>query len=1014
MHPNQPNGSRPPYHSYSEPLYSHGPSADSSAATHAPPAGPSRNDPTVHHNGPSNPPNSALYAYSRYPYPSGPPGAPHIYSQAPQMPSALYSQAKVPMMSYPPPLHQQSLAPVPVSVGETPSSAVSAHIMNDPPSGTAVPDRHSFSSASHHSNEPADHEQMRPVHVASHPETDTVTGNKTYVKKEAYAPSPSGGKLKQSVARKRSSTACDKCRQKKIKCDNVKPRCGACTRAGITDCHYGADTSGGDTWFSDAAYSGLSSKLDLIMDELRAQKETSTPTKRRRLASDSARAGNWDASFTSLIKWPFLQQQLGISAEDVDRHVTKIVTHCDTPNIATPVFGSIKEQIDAITAAEFTFHTQFSAHLNAYLVNSHTKLPFLDIVQLIESLEVFRLVRKVDNSVTFFRLLREFYSLKNTEPVGEIYKKSLAELGIEDSKVLQEAYKRLCESAHIVLMACAIGVISAPVSLNNIGTYENSLEERSVGPAPEHDRFILSQMYVNYAQALTGIFPQSAKAFTMVSIKYHVLLSQYYHYTMNPSMAHEEIVIASDQLVYYIEKAESRARLCSDQTVHSRDDALMNRLYWTCLKLECEVRVELSPYVPPSPIFNVTPPSSFFRIPDPFHESEHTEQSIRIANKYDDQNTWYFFLTEIAARKIDNSILDEFYSAWSEHFTWDDDDFVRDKVWRSTIKYSNQLNGIVDSLTPAIRNFVLHETDPEQIYASIKRKALKRKKVSDDEDKVPQILDDFLVDEDMLHHAQSESVMFIKTRILSSKMLLMRPLAYMYLHDHIQFEEIMEAALEVVAQASVSQSEKEIISYEDPSGTQGESSAASEDSIYQSAAALNFLNHEDGEALQQPRSSSFGLNKKFRLDDFTDLADFAEGIEALDESHANYEVARKRILKAFIGAFIAMPKLNIPRLGSFRHPGSWYYIRNLLLGVMMVFLIYKKTQNHVVQMANNMREKGLKNPSPEAMEVLSSIFKKESVHLSLEHALLIIDYWKDERKDCAIYGEYLRQCLERL
>ncbi|KAM9922189.1 hypothetical protein OXX59_005990, partial [Metschnikowia pulcherrima] len=372
------------------------------------------------------------------------------------------------------------------------------------------------------------------------------------------------------------------------------------------------------------------------------------------------------------------------------------------------------------------------------------------------------------------------------------------------------------------------------------------------------------------------------------------------------------------------------------------------------------------------------------------------------------------FLTEIAARKIDNSILDEFYSAWSEHFTWNDDDFVRDKVWRSTIKYSNQLNGIVDSLTPAIRNFVLHETDPEQIYASIKRKALKRKKVSDDEDKVPQILDDFLVDEDMLHHAQSESVMFIKTRILSSKMLLMRPLAYMYLHDHIQFEEIMEAALEVVAQASVSQSEKEIISYEDPSGTQGESSAASEDSIYQSAAALNFLNHEDGEALQQPRSSSFGLNKKFRLDDFTDLADFAEGIEALDESHANYEIARKRILKAFIGAFIAMPKLNIPRLGSFRHPGSWYYIRNLLLGVMMVFLIYKKTQNHVVQMANNMREKGLKNPSPEAMEVLSSIFKKESVHLSLEHALLIIDYWKDERKDCAIYGEYLRQCLERL
>ena len=41
--------------------------------------------------------------------------------------------------------------------------------------------------------------------------------------------------------RKRALTACDTCRLKKIKCDNVRPRCGSCIKNGNLNCHYRTD-----------------------------------------------------------------------------------------------------------------------------------------------------------------------------------------------------------------------------------------------------------------------------------------------------------------------------------------------------------------------------------------------------------------------------------------------------------------------------------------------------------------------------------------------------------------------------------------------------------------------------------------------------------------------------------------------------------------------------------------------------------------------------------------------------
>ena len=47
-------------------------------------------------------------------------------------------------------------------------------------------------------------------------------------------------------------------------------------------------------------------------------------------------------------------------------------------------------------------------------------------------------------------------------------------------------------------------------------------------------------------------------------------------------------------------------------------------------------------------------------------------------------------------------------------------------------------------------------------------------------DEIIDNLDDFLIDEDLIVRAQSENIMFIKTRVVVSKLLLFRPLVYLF------------------------------------------------------------------------------------------------------------------------------------------------------------------------------------------------------------------------------------------
>lgn len=830
--------------------------------------------------------------------------------------------------------------------------------------------------------------------------------------------------------RKRSHTACDTCRQKKVKCDNVRPQCGSCKRNNSPNCRYITDEPSSDYSGYDPAHINILAKLDVIIRQTQGEDDstTSPPKKRRRHEKRTQYFQRclWDMSFPTVFRWGYLRKVLGSTPDEASVRTSRLIHECS--DYTFPFSTSPRTRFEACDSLERLLNREFPTFMNSFLVNCHTKVPCLDIITLVESVEIYTLMKRADEKHTFISMLNEYNQIKPTERVPNTYKEALEKLNIEDSPIRQRLYRTCCESVPLLLVICAIGALATPIRLDNIGTYNLSLEEKNdikIGcvdlsaaePIIPRDRCQLSNMLVSYALIISVMFPNSLRPNSIVSVEYHILCSQYYQYIMDPLKAHREIMLASTEMMYFLQREALGGGNSSLPEYDLNGNRLVvNRLFWTCLKLESELRTELSPHVPLSEITQIVPPSSFMRIPDPLLEDEHLPECIRLASKYDDKNSWLYFLTEIAMRKVDNKLFDEMYSEESvKNLLWDQPKFAETTVWHLLIKYLNQYNGIISSLSPPIRKFVLLEVNVDQIYSIMKKRADKKRKMEDSQDDIFENLDEFLIDDDLLLRALSESVMLIKTRIVASVIALFRPLVYLFLEDKILFLEIAEAAASVLPQIQMSQADQVVLQELAESPMTGSSSTNNDTHDGGPTYKANFANFlgEDASHFDISNASHVYL-KRFPEDDFSDLIDYADGLDEFDENFIRINdmvAARKRILRVLIRKVITLPKLNVPKIGLHRHAGSWFYIRNLCLGVVIKFLLYKKVQESVIKLIASTDEEQKQNVDLEALNV---VFNRETLKAALEHSLLIVNYWKDERKDCHIYGEYIRRCLDNI
>lgn len=943
--------------------------------------------------------------------------------------------------------------------------------------------------------------------------------------------------------RKRALTACNTCRVKKTKCDNRRPICGACERSGATTCTYSSDDQNRDYSSFDPASLTILSKLDDIMREIKKpeletetlerrevkiKKEKSGEDKEREtrrekdevvVEKECIRPGCWDMSISSIFDWDSFRKRFKVSQEDIDKDNIDLVRSYDR-NVYLRNFQqlTLQERLAEFSKLEEILDSNFKSIINSYFVNCYSKVPHLDVFNFFELIEIYTWIKNKLPGTSFMDLVSEDITTK----IFERHK--------SDVKIPREALKKkvqaLRNSIPMILLICALGIVSTPVSLDNFKNFKNSLEEafarlgclgsdktfgneeqeeaeaeaeeekgeiieegrEGTGVGKRAKKFVfgrlkIAYLLVTYAEMIRQLYPHIMMENTVTSVQYYLTLSQLYLLANCPLLAHENVTRAARNIVYVLRK-EGRydpktgyKGVLTDNVQHNQ---LVDRLFWLCLKLECELNVELSPAVQPSGIAGILGIPCV--IPD-YKKDAYSEQVQRLGKNYDDEYTWYFYLTEVAVRKVDNKMFDDFYSI-NNAFK---------NPWIKFVKYLNQYNGIINTLPKEIRDFVLHEVNVDQIYRHIKNKYDNSKQFGNEDcDDIFESLDDFFIDDDLILRAQSDSIMFIKTRILLSKTLLFRPLVYLFLEDQIPFADVLEAIATVVGNLASngnngSQLQQENCNYGPFSGsphsctdsvTSVSASSASAPSLHGSNCFdmdMDFLGlvnaplfyqqehpDEDFSSLIKPTGigSNSNTNTNTNINTSTNTntnTNTSTNLNTNTNSNINtgartgttndsnedddpsfvitdMKLAKRKILAILIKNLITLPKLNIPKLSTHRHPGSWYFIRNVIVGNIIQYLLYKKIQEMLVHAGANPAIQQLiatklsaftkssdssvngtpNNPpsgAPSLENMMKMVIDQDGTKASLEHLKIVLNYWKDEMTDCEVYEKYIDKML---
>ncbi|KAL6451877.1 hypothetical protein SBY92_003185 [Candida maltosa Xu316] len=880
-----------------------------------------------------------------------------------------------------------------------------------------------------------------PVPYPVYSQNQNMEALKEPSKKRPHSQTQPSSRAAATYPRKRALTACDTCRLKKIKCDNVRPSCGSCVRNGNTKCHYRTDDHQKDYSSYDPASLNILSKLDVILNDLKDIKgggssSSSTTTTTTTTESASLLRSRftfdkciWDMSITSLFKWPFFRKCFNETQKGTDLITQKLINDYDTNNGARnkPRF-SLSQSLENYKHLEKLIAQNCSNIINSFFINSYTKVPILDTYEFFDLMEKFQFLLHKVPGMSFLKII-ELYVSDDVLPLEIQYIFDVEK--VEVPVGFTRSYNKLVHCIPLMLIICALGVLSCSVQLENLTNFKNSSEEaesisigcfsgtsnfKDIPDSFPRQRRSIAFMLKDYAEVLCHTFPFVLRDNTTTAVQYYLYLSQLHLLANNKLLAQRTNVLASQNMMYFLQKRKHH------NFTETKKETI-DRVFWTCLKLECELNVELSPHVPLSGITQVEPPSLFPQIPAPLTDqdtSKYSDGVLKLAQKYDDEHTWYYFLTEIAIRKVDNKMFDELYSFESSlHNFWDTPEFSNDKIWISFIKYLNQYNGIINSLSPGIRNFVLQEINVDEIHSRLRKKYEKKQRLGTNEKIENDIfdnLDDFLINDDLLIRAQSETIMFIKTRVIVSKLLLFRPLVYLLLEDKIPLPEIIQAV------ASVIESNNNNAALSLNNLNKAESPTSSTGSL---SGSFNFLSDTNSSDLEMDYfnliNAPLFYQKQYPDEDFSNFIEYTkkepteednERPNTPDGSDAEFTIkdmpsTKSRILRVFIQNLISLPKLNIPKLGSHRHPGSWFYLRNLVIGNILQFLLYKKLKSVDLSQLLSL---GLKIP-PDAF---SAVVDLQSIVSSFQYSVILLEYWKEEIPDCEVYLQFIKKILNSL
>ncbi|KAF2086368.1 hypothetical protein K490DRAFT_7350, partial [Saccharata proteae CBS 121410] len=447
--------------------------------------------------------------------------------------------------------------------------------------------------------------------------------------------------------RKRSVTACRVCRDRKKKCDNQRPICGSCIEL-KADCVYPNQW----TDFSyDPASLAILERLNVAVNLLEAQNQKLFNTDGAANVSKPASGTESQAVHredSRLIKSSSVQEDAH-SPEPVEfaassyQAVENILRwpifegRYDPRRVESLLFCSehIKHQPSAgpryqneLNNPQANEDETIVSRTAAFLRNVHIKNPILDAQE----------VMRMSHSIAM------------------------------------NGFKWDAQSC-LVLMICALGTISGPFVPETWSAYSllepDTRVSNSVSNTPPYR---IAEDYYTAARKRIGLLDTS-----MLSTQCYFLSGVYEMYTLRPLQAWKSFHQACTCFQTYL-KAMSKQNRHQSEAVKN----LEHRLYWSCLKSECEIRNEID--VPSSGLDQVSYTNAF---PSPPVEDPRTQPSgfggqmgdstPQEMTGPDTEQSWFYYLAEIAIRRIANRITNAFYlkdsSVWSNTSL---DEMIRD------------------------------------------------------------------------------------------------------------------------------------------------------------------------------------------------------------------------------------------------------------------------------------------------------------------------------------------------
>lgn len=226
----------------------------------------------------------------------------------------------------------------------------------------------------------------------------------------------------------------------------------------------------------------------------------------------------------------------------------------------------------------------------------------------------------------------------------------------------------------LVLLACALGSVSFSFE-TSVANQTEMLSAGSSATSVSTYKKELRQAESCYALACRRL---GLLKHTILGAQCFFYSAVYLMYTFAPLQAWNHFCQASTfyQLSFRkISRASETPRLDGLSLTHRR---IEQSLYWSCFKSECEIRVELP--LPQSGIASIEYPHLFPSPPShsrnstgrTLHGSEmlSTEPGLMHDSDKDlnEERSWYYYLTEVALRRISNRILSTFYR--QDHTNW--------------------------------------------------------------------------------------------------------------------------------------------------------------------------------------------------------------------------------------------------------------------------------------------------------------------------------------------------------